>query len=222
MAMISRAILQSLCGGLGTATSLVVFALSCSIASGAALVPVPPLAYPQLAAGLEPNRGQAGPDGLFVTRGTPSFVVSAQSVLYSPLGVQLTLLGSNANPAVRFSDQIQGVVHSFTGSDPKKWLTGIPRFATAHLAEAYPGIEVVYTTAADGQLTLSLICRPGADPTTISFEIAKAVQMEIESTGSLVAWLGGSVRVDPYLVYPAAVAFQETASGAHLSRSLLW
>ena len=189
------------------------FILSCAVAGAAALVPVPGPKGPFPLMGLEPNRGQAKPEILFLARGYSSLAVTGQSVLYSPLGVRLSLAAGNPNPAVRFSDPLPGAVNSFTGAETRKWVTGIPRYAAAHLAEVYPGVDVQYVMAADGQLALKLLFRSGVDPKAVVFEVPKAVATARSSDGSLYVRLGPNVRFDPALVYPPPVAFQEAASG---------
>ena len=194
-------------------SSLCVLALSCAVASAAALVPVSGLtAQPDLAA-LEPNRGQAKPEILFLVRGTSSMAVTAQSVLYSPFGAALTLVGGNVNPAARFSDPLPGIVNSFSGADTQKWVTGIPRFGAAHFTGVYPGIDADYTVGSDGQLTLHLLCSPGSDWNLIDFEIEKA-SVAIGADGTLRALLGSNFRLDPSLLFPPAVALQEGTSGS--------
>ncbi len=159
-------------------SSLIVFALSCAVAHAAALVPVPSPKPPAPAAGLELNRGQAKAEILFLTRGLgranpTSLAVTAQSVLYSPLGVRLSFLMSNPNPAVSFLDPLPGVANWFAGPDARKWVTGIPRYARAHLAEVYPGIDGEYAIGTDGQLTLRLLLRPGIDPKQVVLRICR-------------------------------------------------
>ena len=186
---------------------------SCAVAAAAALVPVAGPKGPFPTAGLEPNRGQAKPEILFLARGYTSLAVTAQSVLYSPLGVRLIYVASNPNPAARYSDPLPGVANSFTGAGPRKWVTGIPRYATAHLSEVYPGIDVQYTTAAGGQLMLRLALRPGVDPSAVVFEVPRALETARSPDGSLRVRLGPNVRFDPALVYPPPAAFQQAESG---------
>ena len=193
-------------------SSLLVFTLSCSVAHAAALVPVPDLKTTLPAAGLELNRGQAKAEILFLSRGGTSLAVTAGSILYSPLGVRLSFLMSNSDPAVSFLDPLPGVANSFTGADTRKWVTGIPRYATAHLAEIYPGTDGEYVVDSGGQLTLRLLFRPGIDPKPVVFEIAKATSIEQNADGSIFARLGTS-KLDPRLGFVAPIAFQETASG---------
>jgi uncharacterized protein (TIGR03437 family) len=193
-------------------STLLAFGLSCSMAGAAALVPIPTL-HPSLpAGGLEPNQGQAKTGILFLSPGTTSMAVTAQSVLYSPLGATLSLIASNPNPAVSFSDPLPGLVSSYTGADRNKWVTGISRYANANLKAVYPGIDAQYTAGTDGALTLNLLCQPGVDPNAIAFQISPAVQLVQNSDGSLLIWLGAR-PLGPTLTYAAPLASQATASG---------
>lgn len=70
-------------------STLLAFVIPCATANGAALVPVPTLQPNLPVAGLEHNRGQAKAGILFLSPGNGSIAVTAQSVLYSPLGVNL-------------------------------------------------------------------------------------------------------------------------------------
>src|SRR5262245_15446732 len=101
----------------------------------AALVAIPNPKIVTPIPGFEQNRGQAKPEILFLTRGTPSLAFTAQSILIWPLGVRQNFVASNPNPTVRFADPLPGVANSFTGADPQKWVTGVPRFASAQLSE---------------------------------------------------------------------------------------
>ncbi len=192
---------------------MLAFGLSCVIAHAAALVPVPTLQPPTLpAAGLEPNHGQANAGTLFLSPGNTSMAVTAQSVLYSPLGASLSLVASNPNPTVSFSDPLPGVANTYTGADSQKWVTAVPRYSTAILAAVYPGIKAQYTIGAEGGLVLNLLCQAGVDPKAITFQVAQAVQLVKMSDGSLTVELG-SGEYAPTLLYAPPSAFQTTASG---------
>lgn len=194
---------------------LLVIALSCAAASGAALKPVPTLPQPSLpVAGIEVNQGQAKAGILFLSPGGTSMAVTAQSVLYSPLGTTLSLLASNPNPAVSFSDPLPGLVNSYTGSDPTKWVTGIQRYTTANVAAVYPGINAQYTIGANGVLVLNLMLAAGADPKAVAFQIAQATSITLNSAGTLFANLPFYTPLPGLtLSYPAPAAFQTTATG---------
>ena len=149
--------------------------LSCEIAQAAALVPVPRPSSIWLTGGLEENRGQAKAEVLFLSRGDPAIAVTAQSVLFSPLGARMSFVAGNPNPAVRFLDTLPGVVNSFTGADPRKWVTGIPRYASAVLTGVYSGIDLRYAIGTDNRLTLWLLLMPAVDPKLVVLDVPKAV-----------------------------------------------
>jgi uncharacterized protein (TIGR03437 family) len=197
---------------------VVTLSLSCAIAEAAALVAVPTPPQPALPIiGLEANQGQATAGILFLIPGiSSSMAVTAQSVLYSPIGATLSLVAGNSNPSLSFSDPLPGVVNSYTGSNPQKWVTGIPRYSTATLTAVYPGINAQYTVNSNGILALNLMLAAGVNPTAITFQIAQASQIVLNPDGSLLASIGtsGDVLVrPPSLSYPAPMAFQSTASG---------
>jgi uncharacterized protein (TIGR03437 family) len=183
-------------------------------AEAAALVAVPAAPTPPLPVmGLEPNNGQANSGILFLNRGNGlSTAMTAQSISYSPLGVSLNLLASNPNPSVSFSNPLPGVLNSYTGSDPAKWITGITRYGAANLAAIYPGIDAQYTTDSNGTLSLNLLLAAGVSPKIVQFQIAAATSITL-SGGALVAKLGTDREFAPTLVYPAPVAVQGGGSG---------
>ena len=189
------------------------FLLPWGAASAAALVPVrEPMVDRQMAA-LEPNRGQAAPEILFLHRGNPNLAVTTRSILFSPLGVRQNFVASNPDPAVRFVDPLPGVVNYYAGEDPSIWVTGIPRFAAAHLSAIYPGIDARYTVEADGELKLKLLVQPGADPKLVVFEVPESTHISQSSDREhLTARLGPSV-LDPVLRYARPQAFQQAANG---------
>jgi uncharacterized protein (TIGR03437 family) len=197
--------------------SCVLLALSCLVANAAALVPVPTPPLPSLPdVGLEANKGQAKPGILFLSRGngdTGSVAVTAQAVLYSPLGATLGLVSSNPNPTVSFSNPLPGLVNSYTGADSHNWITGIPRYSTADLASIYPGINARYTISADGILTLTLMLAAGIDTKPIQFQIPEAASITIGADGSLVALIGSTATMAPRLGYLLPMAFQPSGSG---------
>ena len=171
-------------------SALPAFVLSCSIASAAALVPVPTFQPTLPVPGLEQNRGQATAGILFLCPCSPSTAVTAQSVLYSPMGIALSLVASNPNPTVSFTDPLPGLANSCTGTAPQGWITGIPRYGTAKLAAVYPGIDAQYTVGANGVLTLNLLLAAGVAPQTVAFQIAQATSMAVNSDGSLLVTYG--------------------------------
>jgi hypothetical protein len=145
--------------------------------------------------------------------------VTAQSVLYSPLGAALSLVASNSNPKANFSDPLPGLANSYTGANSQQWVTGIARYGTATLASVYPGVNVQYTVDGSGTLTLNLLVSPGVDPGSVHFQIPPATSITVDSGGSLVAVFGANgFGPAPQLAYAAPAAIQSSASG-NISRT---
>jgi hypothetical protein len=185
-------------------------------AYAAALVPVPTMPQPPFpVAGLEVNRGQASAEILFLSPASSGSIgVTAQSVLFSPLGATLNLVTSNPNPAVSFSDPLPGLVNSYTGADPAKWAAGIPRYATATLATIYPGINAQYTVNTTGVVTLNLVLAPGANLSAVQFAIPQATSIGAGSNPiGLIAVFGTNLDGAPELFFPAPLATQGGPSG---------
>lgn len=183
--------------------------VSLAIAPAASLVPLPASNVTLPVYGLEVNRGQAKPAILFVAAGA-QLAVTSQSVLISPLGLAQNLVSGNPTPAVRYLDPLPGVANVYTGNDPSKWVTGIPRYKTAHLSDVYPGIDVEYVIAESGRLLVRFLVRPGVDPQTIVWDIPSVYSLYVNSTGDLI--ISAAFRL-PALTYPAPTAFEDTASG---------
>jgi uncharacterized protein (TIGR03437 family) len=192
----------------GSITNLVVLAFSCIAANAAALVPVPKMPQPSFpVAGLEVNQGQANAGILFLSpTSAGSIGVTAQSVLFSPLGATLNFVASNPNPSVSFSDPLSGLANSYTGADPAKWFTGIPRYATATLTTIYPGIDAQYVVNTTG-VFLNVMLAAGANLNAVQFAIPQATSIGAGSDG-LTAIFGADRDVAPELIFSAPAASQ--------------
>lgn len=193
-------------------------AVSCAVAGAAALVPVPGPKIPISVAGLEPNRGQAKAEILFLRKGEPSLAVTSQSVLYASRSVRLNLLASNPNPAVTFADPLPGVVNSLTGADPQKWVTGKSEVRNRGFGRDLSRDRRSVRDRDNEELTLKLSFRPGVDPRMVAFEFVGVVGIERNPDGSLRAKLG-TTKLDPAMTYARPLAFQETGAG-QASRSV--
>jgi hypothetical protein len=185
-----------------------------SVASATGLVSVPTAPQPALpAAGLEVNQGQAKAGILFLCRSaTSSLAVEARSVLYSPLGAALSLVASNSNPAVSFSDPLPGLANYYTGANPQMWVTGVLRYGSATLGGIYPGVDAQFTIGANGVLTLNLLLAAGSNLQSVQFAIAQATSITAGSDGSLGVKLGKPPD-PPTITYPPPVASQGSGAG---------
>jgi uncharacterized protein (TIGR03437 family) len=197
-------------------TNLVLLAFSYAAANAAALVPGPPLP-PQPpflpAPGLEVNQGQVNAGVLFLSPASyGSIGVTAQSVLFSPVGATLNLVASNPNPTLSFSNPLPGLANSYTGADPGKWVTGIRRYAMATLTAIYPGIDAQYTVNTTGAFTLNLMLAPGANLNAVQFAIPQATKIASGSYG-LTAIYGTGIAANGVLFFSAPLATQTGPSG---------
>lgn len=160
------------------------------------------------------NQGQAKAGILFLYRGAKnSLAVSAQSVLYSPVGAVLSLVASNSNPAVSFSDTLPGLANYYTGANPQTWVTGVPRYGTVTLAGLYPGVDAQYTSGANGVLTLNLFLAAGVNVQSLQFAMAQVVSLTTGSNGSLTAQLLGNPPERAAITYPPPIASQGSGAG---------
>jgi len=192
--------------------------LLASLASAAALVPVPTPKVPLPVAGIEVNQGQAKPEILFLGRGTSQSAVTAQSVLFSPSGVRQTLVGGNLNPVVRYTDALPGVANVFTGSDASKWVTGIKRYSTARLVEVYTGIDVEYAVGVDGQIKMRLLVRAGANLSAVTFALERGSGGAPRLEDGVLSFPISGTKGGPTISYTGLGAVEETPVGP-LTRS---
>ncbi len=119
----------------------------------------------------------------------------------SPTGVHVTLAGRAARVSAVGLDELPGRINYFLGSDPKRWRTGIPTYATVKYTNVYPGVDLVYY-GHQGQLEYDFIVAPGAHPEAIAMRMEGATRLELESDGDILATVaGGSLRMKKPIVY---------------------
>jgi hypothetical protein len=153
----------------------------------------------ELPLSFEPNRGQSDNAVQFVARG-PGYTLylneEGSSFQWS------SAPGKSAGKveprfAVKFAGQkksksnLLGLDEQpsqssyFTGSDPKKWLTGIPNFRRVARRGVYDGIDVTYR-GSQGQLECEFKIAPHAVPASISLEIIGARGLHKDPQGDVV------------------------------------
>ncbi|MGD0909409.1 MAG: choice-of-anchor D domain-containing protein, partial [Candidatus Acidiferrales bacterium] len=178
----------------------------------------------------EENRGQAGSEAEFVSRGPGySLALSGRSAVLvhrakvrlregdwlSQMAsfanpdqsvssrVQLTWLGANPNARAEGVDRQQGTSNYLLGNDPKKWRTEVPRFGSVRFASVYRGIDLVYHGNQD-RIEMDYVVAPNADPRAIRMAVGGPSIVEIEPNGNLsISGEGDEVTLK------APVAYQE-------------
>lgn len=141
-------------------------------ALAADLIPFASLPSAALLSGLEPNRGQANADVLFLARHPHSFAFTANSIVYSAVSgdpLRLSLHLSNPAPTLRLTDPLPGRIHTFTGVAA---VTNISRYAAAELLDVYPGIHLRYVVAPAGEIRTEFTMAPGVSPSSIVFWVS--------------------------------------------------
>lgn len=181
---------------------------------GAALVPAgppPPEAAPPA---LEPNRGQARPEILFLFRGASSLGVTRDGILLSPYGAKHVFENSLPGGAVEYANLAPGFANYYTGASPAGSVDRVPRFTSARVNGLYPGVDAEYAAGADGRLRLRFHLAAGVDPAGIGFLVEKSGLARPGEDGSLTLYFGTNFRFSPAIRYPRPVAGQMSATGA--------
>src|SRR5262245_10190532 len=105
----------------------------------------------------------------------------------------LTLEGA-APRATRPENLLPGVSNYFLGDDPRAWRTGVPHYARVRYVEVYPGIDLVYYSAA-GELEYDFLLAPGANAADIRMSYDGAKSMHVDAAGDLRMAVDGGERV---------------------------
>jgi hypothetical protein len=121
----------------------------------------------------------------------------------------LTLEGAVPR-ATRPENLLPGVSNYFLGDDPRGWRTGVPHYARVRYVEVYPGIDLVYYSAA-GELEYDFLVAPGADVAAIRMSYDGAKSMHVDAAGDLrIAIDGGE------LVHRKPVTYQVVNGARHV------
>lgn len=113
----------------------------------------------------------------------------SQSRSVSTFGI--SLIGSNAAPAVSGEISLPTKVNYFIGRDPKRWRTNVETFAKIRYRNVYPGIDLVYY-GNGGRIEYDFELAPGADARKIRFAVQGADKMRLDAAGNLVLSKAGS------------------------------
>jgi len=150
----------------------------------------------------------------------PAALVSAgvapQSETASPPAVvRMKLVGRNARPRVAGLDELRGKANYFIGNNPRKWRTNVPMYAKVRYREVYPGVDLVYY-GNQRQLEHDFIVAPGADPRSITLNLAGAEKLSLDPQGTLVlAVKDGEVRLDKPRIYQEVDGAQREIAGGY-------
>jgi hypothetical protein len=119
--------------------------------------------------------------------------------------LRLNLIGTAGGAQVTGLDPQPGRSNYFIGNDPAKWRTDVAHFQRVRVAEAYPGIDLVFH-GNHQQLEYDFDVAPGADPGRIRLRAEGADSVILDAAGNAI--LRTAVG-DVELKHP--VAYQQVA-----------
>jgi cell division septation protein DedD len=106
--------------------------------------------------------------------------------------VRLQFVGANREARARGVDELEGKSNYFVGSDPKRWLAGVPNYGRVEFEGVYRGVDVVYY-GSGGQLEYDFRVAPKADPRVIKLNFEGARRLELDEQGDLLLHVGGEL-----------------------------
>lgn len=116
--------------------------------------------------------------------------------------VRLRLAGADPSAAATGLEALPGKINYLVGSDPARWRTDVPRYARVAYRDVYPGIDLVYYSAAAGELEYDFVVAPGADPDRIAMIVDSDQPIAISASGdALISTAAGELRLRTPLVY---------------------
>jgi len=100
--------------------------------------------------------------------------------------IKASFVGANSVPRIEGRQPMGYKCNYFISSDPSKWRTDVPNYRAIVYEDIYPGIDLRYSGAGNGQMTYEFIATPGADLSQIEIVYEGDVQTSLDSEGRLV------------------------------------
>jgi Beta-propeller repeat len=154
----------------------------------------------------------------------PAALVSMPAVLNPdavgpPAIVRMKLVGGNPRPRVEALDELSGKANYLIGNDRKKWRTNVPLYGKVRYREVYPGVDLVYY-GNQRQVEHDFIVAPGADPRSITLNLAGAEKLSLDPQGALVlAVKDGELRLDKPRIYQEVDGARREISGDYVLKN---
>jgi hypothetical protein len=116
-------------------------------------------------------------------------------------------------------DELSGKANYLIGNDRKKWRTNVPLYAKVRYREVYPGVDLVYY-GNQRQVEHDFIVAPGADPRSITLNLAGAEKLSLDPQGALVlAVKDGEVRFEKPRIYQEVDGARREISGGYVLKN---
>ena len=181
--------------------------------------------YAELPLGFEPNRGQAGKQVRFLSRGPGySYLLLDRELVFqfqsggSPGGsrlqgaaggisaLRMRLVNGKPRPGIRGENRLRSKSHYLRGTDPGQWRLDVPTFSKVRYQQVYPGIDLIFY-GNGRRLEFDFRLDSGVDP--------GAIRLRFEGMRGIPAHLGVSLDEQGNLILPGGLrlmrplAFQE-------------
>ncbi len=122
------------------------------------------------------------------------------------VAVQMAFVAANA-PELAAEHQLPGRHNYFLGSDPAKWCSDVPLYASVCYGQIYPGVDVRVREQA-GHFEFDLLLQPHAQLEPVEMAVEGIERMHVDCEGALVLETQlGPVRM------PAPLTWEEGPSG---------
>jgi RHS repeat-associated protein len=218
-------------GDFAPASSGITAAAAPSVASAptAKTQPPPNLAknYGQSVLPYELNVGQTdsqvrflshGPGfGLFLTGSFAEFAFARPSQPTTQDVVRMQFAGANANAPILAEQELSSRANYFVGSDPTQWHADVPEYAQVRYKGLYPGVDLVYHSAAGRQMEYDFEVAPGASVANIHLGWQGTQSLSLDTQGNLVIQTaGGKVVQQAPVMYQMVNGVKQTVTGRHV------
>jgi hypothetical protein len=186
-----------------------------SLLVAATLFSVIPIAYAaesvtsRLPLIFEPNQGQSRADVRFRMHGgklegefqRDGVILTLPAPGNGSSRLRMHLLGSRADTTVSGNDKLQSRTNYLLGNDPAHWLHGLPNYARVRYSGLYPGTDLVFY-GNGSMLEHDFEVMPGANPSSIAFDLEGAESVTLTDSGDLRVELpGGAITFERPIAY---------------------
>ena len=128
------------------------------------------------------------------------------------IGLQLAGATTQAPTA---ESPLPGIANYFIGSDPSKWITGIPTFGDVRYAGVYPGVDEVFH-GNQTQVEYDFTVQPGVDPSVIHLQVSGADRVSLDGSGRLQVVAGDKSLVgEQPALYQDVQGTRQAVSGSY-------
>jgi len=173
----------------------------------------------------EANLGQAAPEVRYLARAggytlqlqPAAVIVGLQSPGPPARGasVRMRFLDGGSAPDMQGVEERPGRVNYLTGSDPRRWQTGVPLYAKVRSNEVYPGIDVLFY-GRGRHVEFDLVVRPGGDPKRVRMAFEGAAVEGPDASGALTLRTGaGELELAAPIAYQLDGESRRPVRGAY-------